>query len=230
MIGFATIHIGQQLIFGSDMSTFEKRWPVCLYQIVINSWVDMSGHSRAVDLRTESRPFCHLDSPLTCGNVAEREAQACDLRERYVPRTGIAVFAGPACDTLNAARQGNRSRAHPDTQGPQAPSELPTESAKPAARSRTPEHAAGTGITPVPDRAARPERPSRWEIDMITRRDVADQVAGSLPHSESTEGAGIDAEAIVNEIIERHGLVDIETIDHDEYWEIVRKHDATQQS
>jgi hypothetical protein len=61
----------------------------------------------------------------------------------------------------------------------------------------------------------------------ITDRDVAFQVEQSLPPKGSPEREGIDTEAVTAAVIERFGLVDIDTIDHDEYWRIVREHDTT---
>lgn len=54
-----------------------------------------------------------------------------------------------------------------------------------------------------------------------TDRDVREQVGVSL------QGWGRDylVEEIVREIIGTYGLVDIDTIDPDEYWAIVDRHD-----
>lgn len=65
-------------------------------------------------------------------------------------------------------------------------------------------------------------------MSSITDRDVAFQVEQSLPPKGSPEREGIDADAITATVIERFGLVDIDTIDHNEYWQIVREHDTSQ--
>lgn len=51
----------------------------------------------------------------------------------------------------------------------------------------------------------------------ITDRDIRDQVQQA---TEASEGS-YDADAIVREIVQRYGLVSIDTIDHDEFWAIV---------
>lgn len=61
----------------------------------------------------------------------------------------------------------------------------------------------------------------------ITDRDIRAQVEQTLPGEEPLR-AGIDVDAIVRDIIQTYGLVDIETIDHDDYWAIVQRHDSTQ--
>ncbi|MCT2591162.1 hypothetical protein LHJ74_14805 [Streptomyces sp. N2-109] len=54
----------------------------------------------------------------------------------------------------------------------------------------------------------------------ITRSDVRHQVATATDASEGT----YDVDAIVAEIIDQHGAVDIDTLDHDEFWATVGKH------
>jgi hypothetical protein len=54
----------------------------------------------------------------------------------------------------------------------------------------------------------------------ITSRDVTDQVTIATDASDGE----YDVSAIVAEIIEKHGAVDIETLDGDEFWAIVGKH------
>jgi hypothetical protein len=61
----------------------------------------------------------------------------------------------------------------------------------------------------------------------ITDRDIREKVAVAVGVN-GTEAEGIDIDAVVAEIQQKHGLVDIDTIDHDEFWEIVRRHDSTQ--
>ena len=61
---------------------------------------------------------------------------------------------------------------------------------------------------------------------MITSSDITRQVTTAV---EAGEGANtIDIPGIVSEIIAEHGLVDIDTIDHDDFWAIVARHDSTQ--
>lgn len=57
---------------------------------------------------------------------------------------------------------------------------------------------------------------------MVTDHDMRDQVAESL----GSEGADLDVHAIVDELQRKYGTVHIDTIDHDEYWAIVMKHDT----
>lgn len=51
-----------------------------------------------------------------------------------------------------------------------------------------------------------------------------------IERSLTDQAQGVDVGAVADEIRDRYGLVDIDSIDHDEYWAIVRKHDATQQA
>ncbi len=60
--------------------------------------------------------------------------------------------------------------------------------------------------------------------DTITMQDLRDQITRSL----TDQARGIDVEAVAETIRDKFGVVDIDTIDDDEYWEIVRSHDATQ--
>lgn len=52
---------------------------------------------------------------------------------------------------------------------------------------------------------------------MITDRDIRDQVQQATDACEGT----YDVPAITSAIVARYGLVDIESIDHDEFWAIV---------
>lgn len=61
--------------------------------------------------------------------------------------------------------------------------------------------------------------------DTVTLTDLRNQITRSL----TDQAEGIDVDAIAEEIRDRYGIVDIDSIDSDEYWEIVRSHDATQQ-
>ena len=56
---------------------------------------------------------------------------------------------------------------------------------------------------------------------MITYNDIAVQVIESL--TDHVDDFNIDG--IVRDIIDQYGLVDIGTIDEDEYWGLVEKHD-----
>lgn len=61
---------------------------------------------------------------------------------------------------------------------------------------------------------------------MITATDIHAQVATAI---ESGFGAEtIDIDAITAEIVATHGLVDIDTIESDDFWAIVARHDSTQ--
>ena len=54
----------------------------------------------------------------------------------------------------------------------------------------------------------------------ITDRDIATQVTESLTdHADSH-----DVDGIVRDIIDRYGRVNIDTIDHDDYWTLVETH------
>lgn len=57
----------------------------------------------------------------------------------------------------------------------------------------------------------------------ITSDDITRQVNETL-----TEVDGIDVAGIVREIIDTYGRVDLDAIDADAYWAIVRRHDASQ--
>lgn len=54
----------------------------------------------------------------------------------------------------------------------------------------------------------------------FTSRDLTDQVTRATAASDGT----YDVPAIVEDIIERHGAVDIDTLDSDEFWTIVGNH------
>lgn len=71
------------------------------------------------------------------------------------------------------------------------------------------------------------ERLKRRDAMSITYRDIRAQVVRSIDVSEDLI-EGIDIDGIVRDVIKRYGLVDIDTIEHDEYWDIVRSNDATQ--
>lgn len=62
----------------------------------------------------------------------------------------------------------------------------------------------------------------------ITDRDVAFQVEQALPPKGSLDREGIDADATTAAVTAHYGLVNVDTIDHDEFWQIVREHDASQ--
>lgn len=55
---------------------------------------------------------------------------------------------------------------------------------------------------------------------MYTSRDLTDQVTRATDAADGT----YDVPAIVAEIIEQHGAVDIETLDTGEFWAVVGKH------
>jgi hypothetical protein len=63
----------------------------------------------------------------------------------------------------------------------------------------------------------------------ITDRDIREQVFTAVNANGEDLAEGIDVEAITQEIMATYGRVDIDTIDTDEFWALVRKHDATQQ-
>lgn len=58
----------------------------------------------------------------------------------------------------------------------------------------------------------------------MTRIDLTAAVARSI----EGQTEGIDVEAIVDEISERYEIGDIDDIPAEEYWAIVKRHDATQ--
>jgi hypothetical protein len=61
---------------------------------------------------------------------------------------------------------------------------------------------------------------------MITDTDIRTQVQHSI---EGIDEVGtISVGGIVRDIIDTYGLVDTETIEHDEYWAIVARNDGTQ--
>jgi len=55
---------------------------------------------------------------------------------------------------------------------------------------------------------------------MITDRDMRTQVIAALDGRD----AEFDVYAIVEDIHERYGLIDVETVDHDVFWLIVGRH------
>lgn len=58
--------------------------------------------------------------------------------------------------------------------------------------------------------------------------DIAAQVRTAVAANGADQAEGIDIQAVTGEIMETYGLVDIDTIDDDEFWAIVAKHDTTQ--
>jgi hypothetical protein len=54
----------------------------------------------------------------------------------------------------------------------------------------------------------------------FTARDLRDQIVTATDASDGD----YDVDAIVEEIVEKHGAVDIDTLDTDEFWAIVGKH------
>lgn len=54
----------------------------------------------------------------------------------------------------------------------------------------------------------------------FTSRDLRDQIVTATDASDGD----YDVDAIVEEIVERHGAVDVDTFDTDEFWAIVGKH------
>jgi hypothetical protein len=72
---------------------------------------------------------------------------------------------------------------------------------------------------------------------MITYTDIHAQVDTAVKANGAELAEGIDIDAITAEIIDTYGLVDIDAtsedgdpvIEHDVFWAIVAKHDATQQ-
>jgi hypothetical protein len=62
----------------------------------------------------------------------------------------------------------------------------------------------------------------------ITDNDVRRQVEAALGPEGTPEREGINVDGVVREIVDRFGLVDIDSIDADEFWGIVAAHDVTQ--
>lgn len=54
----------------------------------------------------------------------------------------------------------------------------------------------------------------------FTSRDLRDQIVTATDASDGE----YDVDAIVEDIIEQHGAVDIDTLDTDDFWAIVGKH------
>lgn len=54
----------------------------------------------------------------------------------------------------------------------------------------------------------------------FTSRDLHDQIVTATDASDGK----YDVDAIVEEIVEKHGAVDIDTLDTNEFWAIVGKH------
>lgn len=59
----------------------------------------------------------------------------------------------------------------------------------------------------------------------ITRTDIETFVSLTLEAS-APESDSIDQAGVVSEIIDTYGLVSPESIDHDEFWSIVARHDS----
>jgi hypothetical protein len=55
-----------------------------------------------------------------------------------------------------------------------------------------------------------------------------EQVRATIEANGPELAEGIDVDAIAEEIRDTYGLIDINAIGSDEYWAIVRQHDATQ--
>lgn len=60
-----------------------------------------------------------------------------------------------------------------------------------------------------------------------TDRDITAQVTAAIEANGAELAAGIRTDAVVAEIIDTYGLVDVETIEHDAFWAIVERHDAS---
>lgn len=54
----------------------------------------------------------------------------------------------------------------------------------------------------------------------FTARDLRDQVTTATDASDGT----YDVDAIVTEIVERHGAVPVDSLEHDEFWALVARH------
>lgn len=61
----------------------------------------------------------------------------------------------------------------------------------------------------------------------ITSDDIRQQVNTAIG-AQAEFGDTIDRDGIVREIVDTHGLVDVDSIDHDAFWTIVARHDSTQ--
>ncbi|MYR45058.1 hypothetical protein [Streptomyces sp. SID5910] len=57
----------------------------------------------------------------------------------------------------------------------------------------------------------------------FTSRDLRDQIVTATDASDGE----YDVDAITEEILEKHGAVDVDTLDTDEFWAIVGKHATT---
>lgn len=60
--------------------------------------------------------------------------------------------------------------------------------------------------------------------NVFTDRDMRNQLAATLAEGESD---GIDAEAVLAELQATYGTVNLDTIDDEEFWAVVAKHDRT---
>lgn len=65
-------------------------------------------------------------------------------------------------------------------------------------------------------------------MQTITDRDVRAQVEAAVTANGFRLAEGIDVDAVTAEVIERRGLVNIDEIGHDIFWDIVWRHDTTQ--
>lgn len=63
---------------------------------------------------------------------------------------------------------------------------------------------------------------------MITSDDITRQVTSAVEANGPALAQGIDVDGIVAEVIQTYGLVSIDDIDHDEFWALVQRYDATQ--
>lgn len=62
---------------------------------------------------------------------------------------------------------------------------------------------------------------------MITSTDIRQQV-NTVIDAQAELGDTIDRAGIVRDVIDTYGLIDLDTIDHDDFWVIVARHDSTQ--
>lgn len=62
----------------------------------------------------------------------------------------------------------------------------------------------------------------------MTDQDIRDQVRAAISAGAPEHAEGIDVDAVVSEIISTYGLVHIDNIDDDAFWELIKRHDSTQ--
>lgn len=60
----------------------------------------------------------------------------------------------------------------------------------------------------------------------ITDRDIREQVATAVGAAGTDLTAGINVDAIVTEIINTYGLINVDDIDDEAFWDMVERHDA----